>query len=227
MKKLEIPLELKAFLTKGMQLDFEHQKSEVGRIKLVTIKQLKISFAEVKSWDTEYEDEDPYAELDGYYLIPAINLVIWSDLYEPEGILAWFPTFKSYGSFDNEHQTFLLFQHVTWNDILIDPVLYLDEQWKHSGVGSFKKPWPYHDYYYDDLDIKFAGYKFSCNIHKMQLIFADSHEDDLPDLATEKAIQFLRHSQKEFPYPGLVINDKEYFCPECKRISILEYKKLT
>jgi len=62
--------------------------------------------------------------------------------YDPAGILAWFPEFRRYGSWDADHHTALTFPKTSWANIAADAAEYVGAQWNGpSDIAEPMMPW--------------------------------------------------------------------------------------
>jgi hypothetical protein len=139
-KKIELPEDLVAFLRAGKKLKYDHRKCEAGQITLIQHGRHKLG----EVWiDAGSQDGDPKAGKEGYYAIPAVNLVAEAEGYDPEFILLWLPESKVYGSWDCDHWELRVFPDTTWSDIARNPLKYVNAQWEPDEVESeLLVPWP-------------------------------------------------------------------------------------
>ncbi|EKR53541.1 hypothetical protein LEP1GSC105_2703 [Leptospira interrogans str. UI 12758] len=72
---------------------------------------------------------DPNEEKEGYYELLALDILLASTSYEPDGILVWLPDLNTYGSWDMNHYELTVFPGHTWNDIIASPKQFLESQW--------------------------------------------------------------------------------------------------
>jgi hypothetical protein len=116
-----IPPDLYAFLQSGDVLHYDESASTVGRIRLVGADQLAEAEIEITSDDSDFHGIDPYGFLNGTYHLNVVNLVAESEDYDPIGILVWAPSYQSFGTWDSEHLSLLLFPGTTWKEIATAP----------------------------------------------------------------------------------------------------------
>jgi hypothetical protein len=78
-----------------------------------------------------------------YYAVPVILLVGNIDgSSEPEDVLFWYPTYGQFGQCDREHTTAIRFAGVGWNDIVCDPVRFLNAKWTcDEPTAVWVQPW--------------------------------------------------------------------------------------
>jgi hypothetical protein len=131
------------FLRAGKQLDYDYSKCEAGRVGLKRLDQLCLSEVRVFTHDTEGLEADPHASEFGYYTVPAISLSGECASYNPEFILLWLPEERIVGSWDCDHSVLIVFPNATWEEILTDPLPYLNAQWHPGTAGDAPfQPWP-------------------------------------------------------------------------------------
>ena len=140
---INLPSSAVAFLRAGKQLEYEDSQCEAGRVGLNRLDQL--SLGEV--WIGTESENDPYHGKDGYYAIPAVSLSGECASYSPEFILLWLPAERLFGAWDCDHWILTVFPDATWEDIVADPLPYLNAQWyAGAGGGISFQPWPKYDF---------------------------------------------------------------------------------
>ena len=83
----------------------------------------------------------------GYYTVPAISLTAKCEAYSPEYILLWLPNEKMFGTWDEDHWVLLVFRGASWDDIVKDPLPYLNAQWDDAKcLGSYIEPWKSYEF---------------------------------------------------------------------------------
>jgi hypothetical protein len=143
MRKAELPEELLEFLRSGSQLDYDPENCECGQVTLFAHDELSPSVVFIDSNDAPFADQDPHAEEEGCYVVPAINLFEECDGYDSDGILIWLPDQKVFGTWDSEYWDVLIFPSATWNEISASPVKYLNAQWEPEAVRcEYLRPFP-------------------------------------------------------------------------------------
>jgi hypothetical protein len=143
MKKADVPEDLLEFLGSGSQLEYDPDECECGQVTLFARKQLSPSVVFVDSDDAPFANQDPHAEEEGCYVIPAINLVAECEGYDPDGILIWLPDQKVFGTWDSEFRNVFIFPNATWNKISASPVKYLNALWEPEAVRyEYLRPFP-------------------------------------------------------------------------------------
>ncbi|MBC7876629.1 MAG: hypothetical protein H7Y59_05600 [Anaerolineales bacterium] len=143
MQKTELPEDLIEFLISGSQLDYDPDDCECGHVTLLAHDKLTPSVVFVDSDDAPFANQDPHAEEEGCYVIPAINLVAECEGYDPDGILIWLPDQKVFGTWDSEYWDVLIFPYATWRDISTSPVKYLNALWDQDAVlCEYLRPFP-------------------------------------------------------------------------------------
>jgi hypothetical protein len=142
LKELRLPKDLVAFLTAGKRLKYNASKAAVGPIELKPLDHLKLTAFEVSTEDTPAQEKDPNRGKRGHYVVRAVDLVAECDAYGPEGILAWLPDYKSFGTWDPDHLQLVVFPKATWSQIEKGPAKYLDAQWgDFEGFARHIEPW--------------------------------------------------------------------------------------
>ena len=130
---MDIPKDLAAFLEGNNQLNYDYSRAEPNKITLCSLAELKPGVI----WLSP-EDEN----IDGYYEIPAVNLVSSCVAYDPDFILLWLPNEKVYGTWDCDHWCINIFPNTSWTDIVENPLPYLNSQWyPDNGVSRAYKPY--------------------------------------------------------------------------------------
>ena len=220
-----IPEDLKIALTEGYQFTCNFKGSNVqfhcGEIKLINISELKLTNVKrvsLRSIDGMYE----YGELGGYYIIPVFNLIKGGEYYSP---LAYFPTFEQYGNYDTEQNTVRLFAKIGWQEIIKNPLKFLNDPFKMFSKSYEPKNLSRYDYCNEDLQINCKGFPEICELHN-EKINKVKYKDPLKDLAlTCDFITFVNISNNEFPYSGYQLNKHFEIC--CKYCCELQEKWLT
>jgi len=92
-------------------------------------------------------EDDPHQE-EGYYSVPAVNLVAACDGYDPDGILIWLPDEGLFGTWQSDFLSISFFPGVSWSDIVVDPIRFIN---RAIGIGECDimeemKPWPKHPF---------------------------------------------------------------------------------
>lgn len=144
---VEIPDDLRAFLSARKRLKYDADECEPGRIKLLPVSKLTVGWVWVNARPADDPQGDPHAGENGYYAIPAVNLVAEAEEYEPEYILLWLPEEGQYGTWDSDHAELLIFPGATWSDIAADPLPYVAAQWDGPEPGALFVPYPKHPYH--------------------------------------------------------------------------------
>lgn len=138
-----LPEDLIKFLKEGNQLEYDPDECEAGLITLVPYDDLTLGEVYINSFESPFSEIDPHAGEKGYYAVPAVNLVVDCDGYDPEGILIWLPDQHAFGSWDNDHWDVYIFPDMTWTDITKDPVKYINVQWDpENTVAEYLRPFP-------------------------------------------------------------------------------------
>jgi hypothetical protein len=129
-----IPEDLGDYLKSKKQLEYDASQCVPGQISLLEYETLEIGEVYIDSEESPLIKTDPHAGEIGYYAVPAVNLVADCDGFDPDGILIWLPDQKCYGTWDCDHYDVLVFPHATWTEILANPLVYINAQWKPQGV---------------------------------------------------------------------------------------------
>lgn len=139
-----VPDDLRNFLLNRHELQYDASKCEPGRIRLLSDTELAVGEVWVC---VESGDDDPHVGENGYYTVPAVNLVAASNLPDSSYILLWLPDEKLYGTWDGEHYHLFAFPGVAWTDIVADPVRYIDTLWNGPWSEEHAEPFvPYPKY---------------------------------------------------------------------------------
>jgi hypothetical protein len=136
---VDLPDDLRAFLSAGSQLQYNENESTIGRIVLKT--EAELSRDTIAGYPgCQSIIDDPYEDLDGLYQIEVYDLVAESEMYQTEGLFCWIIALQCFGVVDPEHGDVLTFPGVTWANIVKSPTTYLDAQWD-VGLGRHVLPW--------------------------------------------------------------------------------------
>jgi hypothetical protein len=113
------------FFRVGKQLDYDESQCEAGRVGLNRLDRLVLG----EVWIGTDMEIDPLHDEDGYYSIPAVSLSSECQSYSPEFIILWLPQEQLFGTWDCDHWILTVFPEVSWEDIIADPLPYLNAQW--------------------------------------------------------------------------------------------------
>jgi hypothetical protein len=152
---VNIPADLRRFLKAGKQLKYAAEKCECEQVTLLPLDQLRVQEFPIVTSELQNIYGDPH-NLEGYYLVPGINLIASSDNYDPEGILIWLTEESLFGSWDCDHCTIDVFVDsaamlsnprsagIGWSKIAANPLYYLNAAWGYPDALRAKKliPWP-------------------------------------------------------------------------------------
>lgn len=155
-----VPDDLRAFLSRGGQLQYDATDSQVGNVTLYPADQLSFSLFSVNCEDTDVAEEDPHQDDGGSYLVEGIDLIAEADGgYGSAGLLIWLPQDQRYAAWDSSHNEMFLFDPATrWDDIVQAPLRYLDAQWQAGDIAAISplRPWLHHAYNDEQTYDKFA-----------------------------------------------------------------------
>ena len=145
---LNLPEDLVAFLNSGRKLEYDASRCECGRIGLLPLSSLEPGRVWVTPEFTALEESDPHKGEEGYYEVPAVNLVGECPAYDPEFILLWLPEDRLFGGWDSDHGILIVFPDATWTDVVRDPLQYIQSQWDedYCHVGRLFVPWPKYEF---------------------------------------------------------------------------------
>lgn len=91
MDKMDLSQDLIDFLKSGKQLSYDPEDCEPGQIILLPFEELTLGEVYIDSEGSPFADKDPHTGEKGYYAVPAVNLVVECDGFDPEGVLIWLP----------------------------------------------------------------------------------------------------------------------------------------
>lgn len=147
---MNLPQDLVDFLAAGMQLEYDPDDCETGAIRLLRLDQLKLErFPMFIDSESELYENDPHRDDNGYYLVLGVNLVAECVLYNPCGLLMWYPLEQRFGTWDAGHWFTKIFgADQTWTEIVKSPAQHIEAQWGFPGSipASPLQPWPLHPY---------------------------------------------------------------------------------
>ncbi|MBI1176200.1 hypothetical protein GC207_02035 [bacterium] len=138
---MSIPEDLRDYLSKPENREMTLVAGEVRRLRFFEPDELTPQKFIVDSFELHLNgplasDPEEQREYVGYSLIKECND------YSPEGVLAWFPEFKAYGSADTDHQRIMIYPGITWSDILREPTWFINGQWYPDRVAHEEvNPW--------------------------------------------------------------------------------------
>lgn len=142
-----LPKELRDFLQSGKQLDYDQSKCEPGKITLKKLKDLKADEVWIDSEESPIAEKDPNKGKEGYYTVPAVSLIEDCEGYEPDFILLWLPNENLFGTWDCDHLDLKIFLKATWNDIVKNPLPYINAQWEaDSNISRYFVPYPKYEF---------------------------------------------------------------------------------
>jgi hypothetical protein len=140
---VELPESLESFLRARSALVYDASKAEPGRIRLIALGRHCVGEIWIDPATHLDAKDNPHAGTAGYYAVPAVNLVAACEHYDPEYILLWLPDRRVFGTWDSDHWAALVFPGVGWDDIVDDPIAFLNAQWEPGGVSTqLLTPWP-------------------------------------------------------------------------------------
>ena len=132
------------FLRDGRQLDYDPTQCEAGRVGLKQLDQLTLEEVQV---DPEELNSNPHEGEFGYYAVPAVSLSGDCASYNPVFILLWLPEEKFFGAWDCDHLVLTVFPNTAWEDIVANPLPYLNAQWyPDNDIGIPFQPWPKYEF---------------------------------------------------------------------------------
>ena len=139
-----LPESTAEFLQAGKQLVYDESKCDARRVGLKRLDQLVLSEVQV---GTHNVVGSPHDGEFGYYTVPAVSLSGECISYGPEYILLWLPTERLFGAWDCDHLVLTVFPNASWEDIVADPVPYLNAQWyPETGIGAPFQPGPKYEF---------------------------------------------------------------------------------
>lgn len=129
LKGLNLPQDLVDFIKYGKNLSYDEEKCVIGHIELVPIESLMRGRIYV---DKIVSNQNDLRE--GYYIIPAVDLIAECEGFDAWGILVWLPDIQKFGTWDCDHRELKVFLKAKWSGIVADPIKYLNAMWKPTGV---------------------------------------------------------------------------------------------
>jgi hypothetical protein len=218
----ELPSDCLRFLKAGQRLDYCADGTSIGRLHLKHAGELVSRMARLHP-DGQGAIDDPYAHLNGNYAVELIDLVRESDDYDSDGLLCWIPTIESFASVDEEHSKVITYTGATWNDIVRDPVGYLDSQW---GLGSVPVdqvlPWLWFPFRLDSGDAVLAPYAAVCPLHREALVVDQQPAPILIRVYRRRDPNaWLSQCLQTFPCSGVPLTDSD--TKLCRRCHTLEH----
>ncbi len=210
-----LPDDLINFLRQSRQLEYDVPNSTIGPIRMKTEKDLElntISFYPA----TQSIIDDPYSDLDGLYIAEVIDLISESEDYDPEGLLCWVPSLKSYACIDAEHGTVLKFMDTTWSDISENPIAYLDAQWDFVSIDTKSEiilPWLHFPFELEEYDQILKPYPSICSVHVEPVIAKKFNKPPLFNALRQRELsQWIERYTTYFPCSGVPVTEDELLC---------------
>jgi hypothetical protein len=137
MASLNLPDDLRTFLTDGRRFEYDAGTCQPGRVTLIPLAELVLRTIGARlSRRSPLYAEDPHAGERGYYLVPVVSLVATCENYRPAGVLLWLPDAEYFGTWDDDHRTLWVFPGVEWYDIVAKPAQYLNACWEPDAVTA-------------------------------------------------------------------------------------------
>lgn len=136
----ELPEETVAFLDENQAFQYTSSMVECGAIALQSLGRLALRDFWVNGDGRDWAD-DPHDSSTGYYSVPAVDLVHEAEGFDPDGILAWIPKIRSFGTWDCDHWDLIVFTGTSWGEIVADPAQFLNAQWDPNCAFDYLKPW--------------------------------------------------------------------------------------
>ncbi|MCA9070328.1 MAG: hypothetical protein KDA84_15455 [Planctomycetaceae bacterium] len=147
---MNLPMDLVEFLSVGTQLEYDPDDCDAGVVTLLPLAELKLERFPVETSGQPFFKDDPNHPNVNSYLVLGVNLIASCDDYDPRGLLLWLPIEHRYAAWDDSHCTILVFgEQVTWDDIINNPVPYLEGSLGADGSDApFESlvPWLSHPY---------------------------------------------------------------------------------
>lgn len=148
---MRLPDDLVAFFEAGRQLEYDGALAEPGRLLLKAADELSLGELYVSSADEGHapgdrdeadQDDDPHGGDEGYYVVPAADLVAVASGYDPDFLITWIPDLGRFGTWDSSHLELYVFSAAAWGDIVADPLTYVNAQWaEDQPAGYYVAPW--------------------------------------------------------------------------------------
>lgn len=144
MSDLNLPVDLQQFLAAKKQLEYDPSSIEPGRVSLKSLSALKCEVVWVDADESPLGEDDPHADDEGYYEVPAVSLLSECEAYDPDFILLWLPNERMFGAWDCDHYDLYVFPGKTWTEIVAEPGACLNAQWGDAErvVSQYFKPYP-------------------------------------------------------------------------------------
>jgi len=142
MNNFKLPEELILFLKKKRSLKYDPDECECGETELKQLEELELSEFYIDFDSNNIQPDDPHQGEEGYYVVKGVDLISECDGFDPEGILIWLPDYQMFGAWDSDHYNLTLFNDTDWEEIVEDPVQYLNAQWDPTlAVEMLLDPW--------------------------------------------------------------------------------------
>jgi hypothetical protein len=145
--RLGLPDDLVAFLAAGKRLEYDPSRCEMGELELAPLAELqRREFpSRPNEQDEEFHfihDDDPNHD-DGVYLVPAVSLVAFSSLWEPNGLLLWLPNEQHFGGWSDVLLRVHVLRQVSWTELAEDPLRFLNALFnRDEALVDELTPWP-------------------------------------------------------------------------------------
>lgn len=128
LQNLNLPNKLIAFIRAGKFLSYNKEKSIIRNIEIVSLDSLLLGRI--------YVEPGMKSSKKGYYTIPVVDLIAECEGFDPWGLLVWLPDVQMFGTWDSDHRKLQVFPKARWEDIVSDPLKYLNAQWEPEKVEN-------------------------------------------------------------------------------------------
>ena len=138
---MTLPDDLVAFLRSGRTLEYDVKKCECGKVVFHPLQSIEVVELQLNSYQSNWAWEDPHADDEGSYIVPAYNLLASCEGYSSYGLLVYVHSQDVYGSYDDDHKDLLIFPRASWWNLVGDPIRYLTATWyPQRGTGATLNP---------------------------------------------------------------------------------------
>ena len=214
---MQLPDGVVEYLQSHRTFEYDVEESELGAITLRRPDDLSESVIQLQI-GRQKAAQDPYAGIDGRYQVTSVDIVADAEEFDPIGLLAWLPTISSFACIDAEHGTILSFGTADFQEIVANPLLFLESQWGPPAVGQYILPWEHFAFLVSD-GRQFQPYGDDCHLHGEEVTRSVYPRSDQCASMRQHHLSEWLAEVALFPCCGVPNSDgNRTACPECARL---------
>lgn len=121
MSNIDLPPDLVAFLSGDRVLECDFTSCEIGEFSFHPLQDVHCVQLNICG--------SPDENTTAYYAIHGFDLLARCSGYNPAEMFVFLPDLDTYGSFDCDHESLIVFRELTITQFLADPVRYINAIW--------------------------------------------------------------------------------------------------